>query len=60
MGCGKKREVSHLFFPSKTTTLVPEFAVEEVRLGRTLDDDDDDDDAVQTNKIKNVGLCKCN
>ena len=31
VGCGK-----HLFIPSKTATLVPEFAVEDLPLGRTL------------------------
>ena len=29
----------HLFIPSKTATLVPAFAVEDLPLGRTRDDD---------------------
>ena len=29
------RKLSHLFIPSKTATLVPEFAVEDMHLGRT-------------------------
>ena len=28
-------KLSHLFIPSKTATLVPEFAVEDLPLGRT-------------------------
>ena len=35
MGCGKQRKLPHLFIPSKTATLVPEFAVEDLPLGRT-------------------------
>ena len=31
-----------LFIRSKAATLVPEFAVEDLPLGRILDDDDDD------------------
>ena len=34
----------HLSILSKTATLVPEFAVKDLPLGRTHDDDDDDDD----------------
>ena len=29
------RKLTHLFIPSKTVTLVPEFAVEDLPLGRT-------------------------
>ena len=36
MGCGKHGKVPHLFIPSKTATSVPEFAVEDLPLGRTL------------------------
>ena len=32
VGCGKQQ---HLFIPSKTTILVPEFALEDLPLGRT-------------------------
>ena len=34
-GTKSSRKLLHLFIPSKTTTLVPEFAVEDLRLGRT-------------------------
>ena len=59
-GAGSNRKLPHLFIPSKTATLVPEFAMEDLSLGRSaafvpefavkdlpLDrtqDDDDDDD----------------
>ena len=35
--CGTKSngKLPHLFIPSKTATLVPEFAVEDLSLGRT-------------------------
>ena len=52
-------KLPHLFIPYKTAALVPEFAVEDLPLGRTaalvpefamkgrsLDDDDDDDDDI--------------
>ena len=35
VGCGKQRKLPHLFIPSKTETLVPEFAMEDLSLGRT-------------------------
>ena len=35
VGCGKQREATALFFPSKTATLVPEFLVEDLPLDRT-------------------------
>ena len=41
VGCGKEQ---HLFISSKTATLVPEFAVKDLPMVRTLDDDDDNDD----------------
>ena len=34
MGCGKQWEATALFNPSKTGTLVPEFAMEDLPLGR--------------------------
>ena len=34
VGCGKQREAPHLFIPSKTATWVPEFAMEDVPVGR--------------------------
>ena len=60
VGCGKQRKLQHLFIPSKTAILVPEFAVEDLPSAelqprflslqwRTCfwsehSDDDDDDD----------------
>ena len=35
VGCGKNGKLPHLFIPSKTATLVPEFAVEDLPLDRT-------------------------
>ena len=35
VGCVKQRELLHLFIRSKTATLFPEFAVEDLPLGRT-------------------------
>ena len=35
VGCGKQREALRLFIASKTPTLVPEFAVEDLHLHRT-------------------------
>ena len=35
VGCGKQREATALFIHSKTVTLIPEFAVEDVPLNRT-------------------------
>ena len=35
VGCGKQREGTALYIPSKTATLVPEFAVEDLPSGRT-------------------------
>ena len=35
VGCRKQWEALHLFIYNKTATLVPEFAVEDVPLGRT-------------------------
>ena len=35
MGCGNNGRLPHLFIPSKTATLVPEFAGEKLSLGRT-------------------------
>ena len=35
VGCGKQQKLPHLFIPSKAATLVPEFAVENLPLGRT-------------------------
>ena len=34
-GAESKGKLPHLFIPSKTTTLVPEFTVEDLTLGRT-------------------------
>ena len=34
-GAESNGKLPHLFIPSKTATLVPEFAVEDVPLGRT-------------------------
>ena len=34
-GAESKRKLPHLFISSKTATLVPEFAVEDLRLDRT-------------------------
>ena len=34
-GAESNRKLPHLFIPSKTATLVPEFAVEDLPLGRT-------------------------
>ena len=34
-GAENNGKVPHLFIPSKTATLVPEFAVEDLPLGRT-------------------------
>ena len=34
-GAGSNGKLPHLFIPSKIATLVPEFAVEELPLGRT-------------------------
>ena len=34
-GAESKGKLPHLFIPSKTATLVPEFAVEDLLLGRT-------------------------
>ena len=34
-GAESNGKLPHLFIPSKTVTLVPEFAVEDLRLGRT-------------------------
>ena len=34
-GAENNRKLLHLFLPSKTVTLVPEFAVEDMPLGRT-------------------------
>ena len=34
-GVESNRKLSHLFIPSKAATLVPEFAVEDLPLGRT-------------------------
>ena len=34
-GAESTGKLSHLFIPSKTATLVPEFAVEDLPLGRT-------------------------
>ena len=36
-GSESNRKLSHLFIPSKTATLVHEFAVEDLHLGRTAD-----------------------
>ena len=38
---GNNRKLPNLFIPSKTGTLVPEFAVKNLPLGRTPDNDDD-------------------
>ena len=35
MGAESNGKLPHLFIPSKTATLVPEFAVEDLPLGRT-------------------------
>ena len=35
MGCGKQQKATTPIYPSKTATLVPEFAVEDLRLDRT-------------------------
>ena len=35
MGCRKQHKLLHLFIPSKTSTLVPKFVVEDLPLGRT-------------------------
>ena len=35
VGCGNNGKLPHLFIPSKTATLVTEFAVEDLPLGRT-------------------------
>ena len=35
VGAGSNGKLPHLFIPSKTATLVPEFAVEDLPLGRT-------------------------
>ena len=43
-GAESNGKLLHLIVPSKTATLVLEFAVKYLPLGRTLDDDDDDDD----------------
>ena len=34
-GAGSNRKLPHLFIPSKTATLVPEFAMEDLSLGRS-------------------------
>ena len=41
MGYRKQREATTSIIPSKTATLVPEFAMKDLPLGRTLDIDDD-------------------
>ena len=62
-GAESKGKLPHISIPSKTTTQVPEFAVEDLRLGRIADlvpefavkepalgqntDDDDDDDDIK-------------
>ena len=35
-GAERKGKLPHLFIPSKTATLVPEFVVKDLPLGRTL------------------------
>ena len=35
-GAESKRKLPHLFFPSKTPALVPEFAMEDMPLGRIV------------------------
>ena len=49
-GAERNAKLQHLFIPSKTATLVLEFAVEDLNLGRTAasssDHYDDDDDRI--------------
>ena len=68
MGCGKQREATARFIPSKTATLVREFAVEDLYLGRTAalvpefavkdlswtDHSDDDDDDGGGDVLQNI------